>query len=174
LFGTGIGIGGQGLARTAPSLLRRRDSVFSFSLDFNFVLVLLNLIVVSRKRLARTASSLLRSSFGLLIVFGGGRKRLARTASSLLRSSFGLLFLLSIVVNRSGLLRAASGFLCGSFVFLVRVGSLLTTSLLRSWLGRLLFIIVVVSLGLSGTAAFLASRFLRVAIFSTLGVVSKL
>lgn len=159
--------------RTAPSLFRRRDSSFSFNLSI--ILFLLDFIV-GRKRLARTAPSLLRSSFDfLLVVFGGGRERLARTASSLLRSSFGLLFLLgAVVVGRSGLLRAASGFLCGSFFLVVCVGGLLATSLLRSGLGRLVVVVVVVgSLSFGRTATFLASRLLRIAILSTLGIVSN-
>jgi hypothetical protein len=145
--GVDIG-GGQGFARTASSLLRRRDRGFSFNLN---VLFFLDFGIVSRKRLARTASSLLRSSFGLLFLFG-------------------------VVVDRSGLLRAASGFLRGSFVFVVSVGSLLATSLLRSRLGRLLLIVVVVVvvLSLGGTATFLAGRLLRAASLSLLGIVSTL
>jgi hypothetical protein len=171
LFGIGMEIGWQRLARTAPSLLRRRDSSFSFNLGI--ALFFLDFIV-GRKRLARTAPSLLRGDFDFLVVFGG-RERLARTAPSLLRSSFGLLFLLSVVVDRSGLLRAASGFLRGSFFFVVSVGGLPATSLLRGGLGRLFIVVLVVgSLGLGRTAAFLASRLLRAAVLSTLGTVSKL
>ena len=171
--GVGVDISGwQRLARTAPSLLRRRDSSFSFNLSI--VLFFLDLLlIISRKRLARTASSLLRGDFSFLVVFGGGRERLARTVPSLLRSNFGLFFLLGVVVNRSGLLRAASAFLCGSCLFIIGVGSLLATSLLRDGLG-MLFIVVVIFVGsliLGGTAAFLASRLLRVAVLSALGIV---
>jgi hypothetical protein len=173
--GVGIG-GGHGLARTASSLLRRRDGGFSFNLGVLFVL---DFGIVGRKRLARTASSLLRGVLFVLDFSIVGRKRLARTASSLLRSSFGLFFLLGVVVDKSGLLRAASGFLCGSFVFVVSVGSLLAASLLRSRLGRLIvmvmvMVIVVGVLSIGGTATFLASRLLRAASLSLLGIVSTL
>jgi hypothetical protein len=91
--GVGIG-GGHGLARTASSLLRRRDGGFSFNLGVLFVL---DFGIVGRKRLARTASSLLRGVLFVLDFSIVGRKRLARTASSLLRSSFGFLVVFGIV-----------------------------------------------------------------------------
>lgn len=130
-------IGGHGLARTAPSLLRGR-SLLDLG-DF------FDLLLLSRERLARTASSLLRSNFDFGVVFGVG--------------------------DRGGLLRAAATFLRGG-VFGGGGSSCGLLTLLGGGLFCLL-VVFVGGLGLSGTATFLASGLLRLGfVVAVLDVVS--
>lgn len=121
------------------------------------------LVDVSGHRLARASPRLLRRrylSFVDLLDFLFGRKRLARTASSLLRSNFDLIFFV-VVSSRSSLLRASAAFLSRSGVF--GVGSLL--ALLRRGLGCLLVVVFIGSLRLCRATTLLSSSFLWLVFF---------